>query len=128
MGTERKAIGNMPEWMRDQERKSSQQARRRQVTQASDILGPGFGPTSTVTDDWSSDIASFTGFFYSVNSQVVNSPDDTLDWIGSVIALPGNVGGIQEIWSVAVGDPPQRYARRWFSASDVRNYTTWQVM
>lgn len=125
MGTERKVIQNMDDWMLDKNRSARQQSRRRQITQASDLLGGGFGPTATLIQDWNDDLVTFNGFFYSVAGLSLNSPDASQGWAGIVISEGDREFGIQEVWTSHSGAPPRRWTRRWSTIGGVRSYTAW---
>lgn len=127
MGTERKALSNFGDWRNNTERRLNQQERRPQIYSASDLLGPGFGPTATQILDWSSDDAVFNGFFWSpVGAQ--NSPDSTEEWVGIVVAEDDSMYGIQHVWTPRSGDPPRAYVRRWSDpgGGGTRSYTQWR--
>lgn len=64
----------MADWMRQAEKRQLNSERRPQITQPSDILGPGIGPFSIQLFDWNADEAAFNGFWWS-EPGAINSPD-----------------------------------------------------
>lgn len=119
------------DWMRDIEKRVLNQERRPSVLPAYDIVGPGISTYAQPVDDWNSDGPIVNGFFYSTANQVVNSPDDTMHWIGLVEANP--VGqGIQRVWEYIEGDPvepcpgPEGWIRSFVTEDDgTRTYSDW---
>lgn len=122
----RKPIHTAEDWMRHQERLHAQEARRRIPQDATDLLGPGFGPTATEVDDWNQDETAFNGFFWS-RVGALHSPDGEHEWVGICVAEDDGEVGVQTVWSVRDGDPPREYVRRWSTAGDLsRTYTLWR--
>ncbi len=103
--------------------------RRPPIRQASDLLGPGFGPTATLIQDWNDDQTAFNGFFYSIAPSVHNGPDATVSWAGITIAEVDGTFGVQRVWASHTSSPdiPREYYRTWRdpSASGIRSYTAW---
>lgn len=128
MGTEKRAITDFEDWMTNVQRRATQQERRVVPTSASDLLGPGFGPTGTQILDWNEEEPSFNGFFWSPVG-AINSPNSELEWAGVTIAKDERIGGIQKVWSVSAGDPPQEYTRRFVDpgGASTRSYTPWRL-
>lgn len=96
-------------WMRHQEKRVMHESRRPQISQASDLLGPGFGPQATYLSDWNAEEARFNGFFYS-DGDATNAPtSDPEVWLGLVISSGEHVqqvawahGGSSEVYQRAV--------------------------
>lgn len=123
-------VVNFNDWMRDIERRVLREERRPVIRNATDIVGPGIGPYTKRVTDWDTDAPAVNGFFYSVANQIINSPDDTLDWMGLVEANP-NGQGLQRVWQYItdVTDPnpsPTLYTRAFVTNADgSRTYTEW---
>ena len=116
------------EWMRRMEKRVGREERRRTVTEASDLMGPGIGPFAVQILDWSAEETGFNGHFYSAPG-ALNSPDSGLWWIGDVLATPDG-HGIQKVWNFHGGPlPPAAYIRTFNSPSEgLRLFTAWTVM
>lgn len=78
-------------WMRAAERRMTSQERRPHPSVASDLLGPGIGPTAVEISDWNSDVIGFNGFFFS-QPGAINSPDTTKHWLGFSLADTNGIG------------------------------------
>jgi hypothetical protein len=98
-----RATETMSDWMRDIEKRLMHEERRPIPAAAHDVVGPGISAYTRSVDDWNSDGPVVNGFFYSTGGQVVNSPDDSMYWIGMVEANP--IGqGIQRVWEYLADD------------------------
>jgi hypothetical protein len=104
------------------------QERRPQVTNARDLLGPGFGATATELLDWNSASARFNGFWSSVDA--LNGPTATGRYLGlSIASADGQVTqvAIAHDSGVLVGNPI--YVRRLHTReSQAAQYTTWELV
>lgn len=111
------------DWMRQQEKRVLHQERRPSAASASDLLGPGFGPTAVELVDWNSDEAAFNGFFWS-GPGAINSPDPNAYWLGTIISQD-QLFGVQQI---VERTGTRKYIRRFsgLGGSTVRSYTPWQ--
>lgn len=116
---------NAGDYFRQIDKQMDRQERRPSLRQASDILGPGFGPYAQQVVDWNSDTAAFTGFFYS-EPGAVNSPDALVWHIGQVISIPGGFG-IQRVWQFHETDWPLPIWERRFNnfSGSGRTYSAW---
>lgn len=101
----------MSSWMRGQEKRVMREARRPQIKQATDLLGPGFGPQAIPLTDWNAEEARFNGFFTSEET-AANTPDvEGVDaWVG--ITTSQGLYGQQIVW--AVGLPESQALHRYF--------------
>ena len=120
----------MSDWMRDIEKRLMHEERRPSVRPADELVGPGISTYSAHVDDWNSDGPVVNGFFYSDADQVVNSPDDTKNWMGIVQANP--IGqGVQRVWEYIddEDDPdadPDLFTRTFVTNEDgTRTYSDW---
>jgi hypothetical protein len=117
-------IHDFESWMRQVEKRGNRANRRRQVSKASDLLGPGFGPTATQIDDWNSDTAAFNGQFWGPPG-TANSPDGSFAWIGQTITSD-LLNGIQRAYRFIDAGVTQEYVRRFRAdTSGVRIYEAW---
>jgi microcystin-dependent protein len=120
----------MNDWMRDIEKRVAHEERRPSIRPAFDIVGPGISTYSVLVPDWNADGPIVDGFFYSLAAQVVNSPDDTLNWMGIVQATPDG-SGLQRVWEYidTADDPspdPALFTRAFVTNEDgTRTYTSW---
>lgn len=120
------------DWMRDIEKRLIREERRPQVPHPVDVVGPGVGPYTKMVTDWDSDGPQVNGWFYSIADQVVNSPDDTRNWMGTVESNPYGQG-LQRVWEYidTADDPipgPSLYTRSFATNDDgTRTYTPWTV-
>ena len=119
---------NMSDWMNQRIKREMHEARRPQITKASDLLGPGFGPFAIETRDWNSDAVAFNGFFFSEDGTgVLNSPDPEMIWLGLTIAAPHG-HGVQQLFShsMPVAGTPMRFIRTFHSTTtQIRTYAPW---
>jgi hypothetical protein len=120
----------MDDWMRDIEKRLMHEERRPAMRPIADVVGPGIGTYSRQVEDWDSDGPVVNGFFYSDADRVVNSPDDTKNWMGIVQA--NSIGeGLQRVWEYVdtadAPDPdPTLYTRAFVTNEDgSRTYTAW---
>ncbi len=120
----------MSDWMRDIEKRLMHEERRPSVQPAFDVVGPGISTYSQLVSDWNSDGPVVNGFFYSDANQVINSPDDTRNWMGLVQS--NSVGqGLQRVWEYVdtPDDPdpdPALWTRSFITNDDgTRTYTPW---
>jgi hypothetical protein len=125
VGTERKAIYDFEGWAKETGRRLGTLDRRPSPRTAQDLLGQGFGPTATLIQDWNDPVASFNGYYYSVENLSLNSPDSGEAWVGIVVAETDNVAGIQEVWTSHSGSPPRRFTRRWSTTGSAVTFTDW---
>ena len=128
----RRAIVTHQDWMNDAQRRMAAQERRRHISTAAELLGPGVAPQAVRVTDWNDEVFAFNGFYY-CETGALNSPDDTKAWIGYSLADPdGN--GVQILWTyVTVATDlgtwtPVRKARA-FATPDgsTRLFSTWQT-
>lgn len=120
----------MDDWMRDIEKRLMHEERRPVVAPAWDVVGPGISTYGVLVEDWDSNGPIVNGFFYSMTGQVVNSPDDGLNWMGMVLADPDGAG-IQRVWEYLTTDntpaPNAQVFQRTFITNDdgTRTYSDW---
>jgi len=96
----------MNDWMRDVEKRLINQERRPSASPAEDLVGPGVGTYARLVEDWNAQGPVVNGFFYSyAGRRVFNSPDDTKDWVGLVLADPDG-HGFQQVWEYVEGVTP----------------------
>jgi hypothetical protein len=114
-------------WLRNMEKTMIRQERRSQVTEASDLMGPGLGPFAVQVLDWNAEETFFNGFFYSAPG-AINSPNGLLWWMGQVIATPDG-HGIQQVWNFRDGSLPMaKYIRNFTSPTEgLRIFSAWTV-
>jgi hypothetical protein len=120
----------MADWMRDVEKRLMHEERRPQNAKVTDIVGTGIGAYSRMVEDWNSEGPIVDGFFYSVADSVINSPDDSRNWMGLVQA--NSIGqGLQRVWeyidTASTPSPdPGLFTRSFVTNADgTRNYTPW---
>lgn len=106
-------IVNHSDWMRSQERRTSQQERRPAPRTAQELLGPGIGPSAVLVNDWNDEITAFNGMFYSTPG-AFNTPDNTHGWIGWVL-VDADGTGLQRV---------HRYGSDIGGTAQVRGFTT----
>lgn len=82
---------DLDSWMRQMEKRIMHNERRPTITAATDLLGPGFGPTSIQILDWNSAEALFSGFFWS-DPGSLNTPDATKYWLGHTQSIDRSYG------------------------------------
>lgn len=100
--------------------------RRPLIRNASDLLGPGFGPQAVQTFDWSSDEAAFNGFFWSAPG-AINAPDATSYWAGVCLATSDG-SGVQRVTMHEGGVwPAVTMVRRYTTPSTNRLYSQWST-
>jgi hypothetical protein len=133
-------IRTMDDWMRDMEKRLIHEERRPIPRSAYEVVGRGFTPYANQVTDWNSEGPTINGFFYSDADKIINSPDDTDNWVGIVEATP--IGqGVQRVWkyvdsSDTDGDgvidtwtpvaDPTLYTRSFITNADgTRTYTAW---
>lgn len=115
------------DWFRNIEKRSMQQDARPMVRDASDLLGPLFGPFAVPVQDWSGDEAAFNGIAYS-EPGAINSPDDTKYWIGRVMATADGYG-IQQVRQFRGGpQPTAEYIREFAPGGPGRLYGAWTAL
>lgn len=115
------------DWMRDKEKRLSNEEARPQIKQASDLMGPGLAPFAVKLSDWSSDEAAFNGIFYS-DAGALNSPAPGASWIGTVYATADG-RGIQQVRQLGGGAQPQaEYIRGFQSPLGSRVYDAWALI
>lgn len=117
-------VENGEDWMRQQEKRMLHEERRPRVAQASDILGPIFGPYATRISNWNQADTEFNGIVYSEPGSL-NSPNDAEWWIGQVMAQQGGFG-IQTAWNFRSTGTPLLFVRTFSQAGGTRNFTPWQ--
>lgn len=116
--------------MRDIEKRLMHEERRPQNAKVSDVVGTGIGAYSRLVEDWNSEGPIVDGFFYSVADSIIQSPDDSKNWMGIVQA--NSIGqGLQRVWEY-IDDPvtpspdPGVWTRSFVTNADgTRNYTPW---
>lgn len=128
----KRATTTPQDWVNDVERRIAAQQRRRHITSAADLLGPGIASKATRVVDWNDETMDFNGIYCS-DTGSLNSPDAGKRWIGtSFVDEAGN--GIQ-ILSVYVDSAaalatwtPSRKVRA-FVVPDgsTRVFSTWQT-
>jgi hypothetical protein len=116
-------IHDFESWMRQVEKRGNRANRRRQISKASDLLGPGFGPTATQIDDWSSDTAAFTGQFWGP-AGTLNSPDSGSAWIGNTLSSDP-LNGIQHLWRFMESGATTESVRRFREVDGLRVFESW---
>lgn len=126
MGAENKQIDGFAAWRTHTDKRLLRQERAPRFYHASDLLGPGFGPTATELLDWNADEAAFNGFFWSL-ADSLHSPNNAVQWAGLAIAEDENIRGVQVVWQAEPGNAPAMFVRRWDEAVDEgRSYTPWR--
>ena len=94
--------GSMDDWMRGQEKRVMREERRPRISSASDLLGPGFGPTATELTDWNAEEARFNGFFYSAGDAENVPLPGYYWWMGLAISTGNHT--LQIVWSHGPGE------------------------
>jgi hypothetical protein len=128
----RRAIVTHQDWLNDANRRMAAQDRRRGVSTAADLLGPGIAPQATLVADWNDEVFAFNGFYYS-QPGALHSPDNTKAWIGySVTDADGS--GIQQVWTYVTAATdlgswtPAKRARAFVTPDGTtRVFSTWQT-
>lgn len=113
--------------LRDHSKRVTHLERRRQITSADELLGPGFGPAALQVMDWNSEEASFNGYFFS-EVGAINSPNTMKAWIGFTITTGGddtNERGLQRVWSY-MDSHLREYTRTWVLGTTGRLYGAWE--
>src|SRR5215510_5495337 len=120
----------MDDWMRNIEKRLMNEERRPIVLPAYETVGPGISTYSQLVTDWDADGPIVNGFFYSEANQVIDSPDDTKNWMGLVQA--NAIGqGLQRVWEYIESDTdpdpdPALFTRSFVTNDDgTRTYTDW---
>lgn len=117
-----RTVVNGDDWMRNQEKRLLHEERRASISQASDILGPGFDSTAVPLDDWNGDETQFNGIWYSTPG-AANAPDSVNAFYGQTITAPDG-SGVQIAYSLT--EPSVLYIRDvTVSASGVRTFGVW---
>lgn len=127
MGVEQKVIDSYDARVRDDQRRFRSLERRYVPQSASDLLGPGFAPTSVQILDWNADETRFNGQFYSPIG-AINSPDPGLEWVGFSLVQNDTWAGVQKAWSAHKFNPALQQSRRWYSLDGgaTRLFTPWR--
>lgn len=122
---------NMNDWMRDIEKRLMHEERRPTPPFPSAVVGPGIRAYSNEVKDWNSEGPIVDGFFYSSAGAVINSPDDSKNWMGLVQA--NAIGqGLQRVWeyidtSQAPSPDPALWTRAFITNADgTRSYSPWR--
>lgn len=112
-------------WMRKMEKRVNREQRRRTVTEASDLMGPGLGPFAIQILDWNGEETFFNGFFFS-SPGALNSPNGLLWWMGQSIATPDG-HGLHRVWNFRdAALPMAEYTRNFTSPSEgLRIFSAW---
>lgn len=120
-----RTITDGDDWMRNHEKRLLHEERRAAVTQASDILGPGFDSTAVPLDDWNGEETVFNGLWYSTPG-AANAPNAGSAFAGQTITYSDGTG-IQVAWSLT--EPPVLYQRNvTVDASGVRSFGAWATV
>lgn len=119
-------VVDLDDWMRNVEKRLMREERRPSFRSAADLVGPGIGPYARQVTDWDFDGPLVNGWYYADEFESVNSPDDTLAWMGYMEASPFGEG-MQQVWQYKNGDiPPVSYIRTFTTVDDgTRDFTTW---
>lgn len=116
------------DYLRQQEKRLLHEERRPIIRQASDLLGPGAGPYAIMLQDWNAPEANFVGVFWSEANNVVNSPDDTLYWMGRTMGTSEGFG-IQQVWEHRDDADPdghiRSFIRRFYAPGGAAQYSSW---
>jgi microcystin-dependent protein len=121
---------SLSDWMRDIEKRLMHEERRATPRPAEDVVGPGFRAYATEVADWNADGPIVGGHFYSIANQVINSPDNTRNWMGIVQSTPFGEG-LQRVWEyiTTTEEPspdPAFYTRAFHTHEDgSRQYLAW---
>lgn len=101
--------------------------RRPLIRSASDLLGPGLGPTAVQLLDWNDESTEFNGIFWSL-AGAQNSPDPASAWMGTSFTNDDGYG-YQELTefrdAINQGEAPQQWIRTFSGAGGIRAYGTW---
>lgn len=122
-------IIDMPDWMRDSEKRLMHQERRPQSSTAADLLGPGAAPRAVRIEDWNDQVTTFTGAFYSEPGET-NAPDTTSYWMGETFGTPDGYG-FQRLTRYRL-EPPTTgswgvQVRRWRPVSGLPVFDPWEA-
>lgn len=122
-----RSIESTDDWMRAQEKRIMHEERRPRITQASDLLGPGFASFAVEIADWNVESATYNGFFYSPPG-AANAPEALSSFLGlSIMSAAGH--GQQIVWAHREGSPIVQYARaRHSHSSQIAEWTAWETM
>ena len=90
------------------------------------IMGPAQNKRAVLITDWSDEIASNNGYFWS-RPGALHSPNPLLHWTGSVIGRSDN-SGMQEVWNTDDLDNVLYYMRTYVDdgTGQGRIYSTWR--
>jgi len=120
MGHDWRTAIDMNDWMRDQERRTTQVERR----PVPGLQTPAtFARTAVRVDDWDLPPATINGFFYS-DPDGANSPVPGDPWVGSTVVDPAGFG-VQVVWRYQ-GDALTQYARQFTSFTGTPSFEAWQ--
>lgn len=109
-------------WMRDIERRLLTQERRSSRAETQRLLGPGFGRYAKQVFDWNDEGAWLSGQFWS-DTGALNTPNDSVPWLGTVRAASG-LGGIQEV--ISLDGTLTRMARQFiFTVGGTPTFSAW---
>lgn len=115
---------NMPDWMRDIQRRLLTQERRSSKAEIGQALGPGIGKTAQRISDWNTEHTWLSGNYWS-DIGSVNSPNPAKPWMGTT-RTAGGVGGIQEVMAFDA-TMEQRLRTFTFTTDGIPVFSAWSA-